>query len=255
MKTVLRYIVYDILRNRMVLAYTLFLLLMSATLFSIESNPGKGLLNLLNVILIVVPLVSIIFSTIHYYNSYEFIELLLAQPLPRRQLALGQFLGVGAALSLAFLIGVGLPVLLTGFSAAALSLVLTGVMLTLIFVALALLAAVRTRDKARGIGVALLLWFYFALLYNGIVLFLLFAFSDYPLEKAVIAFVSFNPIDLGRILVMLHTDASALMGFTGAVMQQFFGSGLGVFYAVTIMLLWFALPLWGSVWSFAKKDF
>lgn len=64
MKTVLRYIAYDILRNRMVLAYTLFLLLMSATLFSIESNPGKGLLNLLNVILIVVPLVSIIFSTI-----------------------------------------------------------------------------------------------------------------------------------------------------------------------------------------------
>lgn len=255
MKTVLRYIAYDILRNRMVLAYTLFLLLMSATLFSIESNPGKGLLNLLNVILIVVPLVSIIFSTIHYYNSYEFIELLLAQPLPRRQLALGQFLGVGAALSLAFLIGVGVPVLLTGFSAAALSLVLTGVMLTLIFVALALLAAVRTRDKARGIGVALLLWFYFALLYNGIVLFLLFAFSDYPLEKAVIAFVSFNPIDLGRILVMLHTDASALMGFTGAMMQQFFGSGLGVLYAVVILLLWFALPLWGSVWSFGKKDF
>lgn len=255
MKTLLRYIAYDILRSRMIIAYTLFLLLMSATMFSIESNPGKGLLNLLNIVLIVVPLVSIIFSTIHYYNSYEFIELLLAQPIPRRRLAFGQFLGVGTALALAYLIGVGVPVLLTGFSAAALSLVLTGVMLSFIFVALALLAAVRTRDKARGIGVALLLWFYFALLYNGIVLFLLFAFSDYPLEKAVIAFVSFNPIDLGRILVMLHTDASALMGFTGAVMQQFFGSGWGVLYAVVIMLLWFVLPLWGSVRSFSRKDF
>nr|WP_290941068.1 hypothetical protein [Haliscomenobacter sp.] len=122
---------------------------MSATMFSIESNPGKGLLNLLNIVLIVVPLVSIIFSTIHYYNSYEFIELLLAQPIPRKRLAFGQFLAVGIALSLAFLIGVGIPVLLTGFSAAALSLVLTGVFLTLIFVALAMLAAVRTRDKAR----------------------------------------------------------------------------------------------------------
>jgi Cu-processing system permease protein len=239
----------------MVIAYTLFLLLMSATLFSIENNPGKGLLNLLNVVLIVVPLVSIIFSTIHYYNSYEFIELLLAQPLPRKQLALGQFLGVGAALCLAYLIGVGVPILISSFSIASLSLVGMGLILTLIFVALALLAAVRTRDKARGIGVALLLWFYFALLYNGLVLFLLFAFSDYPLENAVIAFVSFNPIDLGRILVMLHTDASALMGFTGALMQQFFGSGLGVLYALVIMLLWFVLPLWGSVWSFNRKDF
>ena len=155
MSILLRYIAYDILRNRMIIAYTLFLLLMSATMFSIESNPGKGLLNLLNIVLIVVPLVSIIFSTIHYYNSYEFIELLLAQPIPRKRLAFGQFLGVGIALSLAFLIGVGIPVLLTGFSAAALSLVLTGVFLTLIFVALAMLAAVRTRDKARGIGVAI----------------------------------------------------------------------------------------------------
>ncbi|HPH20823.1 MAG TPA: ABC transporter permease, partial [Haliscomenobacter sp.] len=109
MSILLRYIAYDILRNRMIIAYTLFLLLMSATMFSIESNPGKGLLNLLNIVLIVVPLVSIIFSTIHYYNSYEFIELLLAQPIPRKRLAFGQFLGVGIALSLAFLIGVGIP--------------------------------------------------------------------------------------------------------------------------------------------------
>nr|WP_290927944.1 hypothetical protein [Haliscomenobacter sp.] len=93
MSILLRYIAYDILRNRMIIAYTLFLLLMSATMFSIESNPGKGLLNLLNIVLIVVPLVSIIFSTIHYYNSYEFIELLLAQPIPRKRLAFGQFLG------------------------------------------------------------------------------------------------------------------------------------------------------------------
>jgi hypothetical protein len=36
-----------------------------------------------------------------------------------------------------------------------------------------------------------------------------------------------NPIDLGRILFLMKFDIAALMGYTGAVFQRFFGSGLG----------------------------
>ena len=46
-------------------------------------------------------------------------------------------------------------------SSTGLSIIATGVMLTFVFVAIAFLGAVCTRDKARGIGVALLLWFLF----------------------------------------------------------------------------------------------
>ena len=76
-----KYVMYDILRNRFVMLYTLFLLLVTFSMFSLDSDPGKSTLSLLNIILLVVPLVSIIFTTIHFFNSYEFIELLLAQPL------------------------------------------------------------------------------------------------------------------------------------------------------------------------------
>ena len=74
----------DILRNRIVLLYTVFLFLTSFSMFSLEDNTAKGLLSLLNIILIIIPLVNIIFSTIYVYNSAEFIELLVSQPLKRK---------------------------------------------------------------------------------------------------------------------------------------------------------------------------
>jgi Cu-processing system permease protein len=67
--------------------------------------------------LIVLPLVSIVFGTIHYYNSYEFIELMLAQPMSRQKIILSEYAGVAFSLAGAFLIGVGIPVLLFSFNA------------------------------------------------------------------------------------------------------------------------------------------
>ena len=68
-----RYVLYDILRNRIIIAYTLFLLLVSFSMFRMEENGSKAMLSLLNIVVIVLPLVSLVFTTIHYYNSSEFI--------------------------------------------------------------------------------------------------------------------------------------------------------------------------------------
>lgn len=254
MKTLVKYVLYDILRNRIVLAYTVFLFLISVSLFYLEDNPAKGTLGLLNIILIVLPLVSIVFATIHFYNSYEFIELLVAQPLQRSRIFMSQYIGVASSLVFAFLIGVGLPVLLFNPSEIGLVLVLSGTALTLVFVSLAFLASVISRDKAKGIGISLMLWFYFALIYDGLVLFFLFAFSDYPLEKMMVVLTALNPVDLGRIIIILKMDISALMGYTGAVYKDFFGTNWGMIYAFSIMLIWIAAPLWISVRFFGKKD-
>ena len=133
-------------------------------------------------------------------------------------------------------------------------LVVCGLLLTLAFVSMAFLATVLSRDKARGIGVALLLWFFFTILYDGIVLMSMFAFSDYPLEKAVIGLAFLNPVDLARIAMLLQLDAAALMGYTGALFQHFFGSTVGAGLSFLAMLLWIVLPLWLAVRVFRKKD-
>jgi Cu-processing system permease protein len=94
MKKIIKYVFTDILRNKIVLGYTLFLLLLSFSVFNLEDNTSKGLLSLLNIMLIMVPLVSIIFSTIYVYNSSEFIELLVSQPLKRKSLWISLFTGL-----------------------------------------------------------------------------------------------------------------------------------------------------------------
>jgi Cu-processing system permease protein len=133
------------------------------------------------------------------------------------------------------------------------ALLLAGSLLTLVFTSIAFFAAVRSKDKARGIGAVLLLWFYFALIYDGLVLLILFAFSDYPMEKATLLLSSLNPIDLGRIYLMLQMDVSALMGYTGATYKDFFGSSAGMIYTFGILLLWMIVPLLLSLLSFNKK--
>jgi Cu-processing system permease protein len=249
-----KYVLYDIVRSRVILAYTAFLFLVSFTLFNMEENSSKAILSLLNIILIVVPLISMIFTTIHFYNSYEFIELMLSQPMSRRQILLSEYGGVSLSLISSFLIGVGIPVLFYSPDSIGMALLFNGVALTLIFTSLAFLTSVLARDKARGIGFALLLWFYFALIYDGLVLLILFSFNDYPLEKLTLALSALNPIDLARISIMLKMDVSALMGYTGAVYKDFFGSSAGMLFTTGIMLLWVILPLAWALRIFRNKD-
>ena len=212
------------------------------------------MLSLLNIVLIVLPLVSLVFTTVHFYNSYEFIELMLSQPLSRTRILISEYSGVALSLLSAFLIGVGIPVLLFSADDTGFALLFTGASLTLVFTSIAFLASVKARDKARGIGAALLLWFYFALIYDGLVLLILFAFNDYPLEKLTLFLSALNPIDLGRIFIILKMDISALMGYTGALYKDFFGSGTGMLFTSGIMFLWIIVPLWLAVRQFKKKD-
>ncbi|MDX1911646.1 MAG: ABC transporter permease subunit [Saprospiraceae bacterium] len=254
MLRIVKYVLYDILHNRIVIGYTLFLLAVSLGLFNLGDDPTKGLASLLNIVLIVTPLVSIVFATIHFYNASEFIELLAAQPVRRSVIVWSEFLGLAAAMKLSVLLGLGIPVALYAPNPTGLTLLVAAIGLSVVFVSLAVLAAVLTRDKAKGIGIALLLWFYFALLYDALVLFLMFAFADYPLEKAMIAVVALNPIDLARVVVMLQMDISALMGYTGALFREFLGTAWGIAFAVSILLCWIFLPVWWALRVFRKKD-
>lgn len=249
-----RYVLYDILRSKVILGYTIFLLIVSCSVFQLEESESKSILSLLNIVLIAVPLISMIFTTIHYYNSYEFIELMLSQPLSRRNILLSEYVGVASSLLGAFLVGVGIPILLFSFNPTGLALLFTGSALTLVFTSIAFLASVIARDKSRGIGAALLLWFYFSLIYDGFVLLLLFSFSDYPMEKFTLLISALNPVDLGRIFIILKMDVSALMGYTGALYKDFFGSTSGMLFTVGIMLLWIVLPLWRALVVFKRKD-
>lgn len=244
----------DILRSKIIIAYTAVLLTISLSIFNLEDNTSKALLSLLNIILLIVPLVSLIFSTIYMYNANEFVELLVAQPVKRSRLFISMFAGLSLSLLIAFSVGIAIPVLLFEGSATAFIMTLAGLALTVIFVALAVLGAVITRDKAKGIGIAIMLWLYFSLLYDGILLLLMFQFSDYPLEKPMMAACALNPVDLARVMILLKMDVSALMGYTGAIFKEFLGAQTGIIFSWFILFLWMIVPLTVAVRKFKLKD-
>src|SRR5690554_1464848 len=144
MNKVIKHVVLDILRNKIVVAYTVFLFVFSMGLFLMEDSPEKSMASMLTINLTIIPLISMIFSAIYMYNSNEFIEFLAAQPLERKALWISIFCGLSLSLVLAFLIGCGIPILIFSNTAIGWTMLLMGVLLTVIFVSIALLASVYT---------------------------------------------------------------------------------------------------------------
>ena len=254
MNRIIKIILLDILKSKIVLAYTFILAILSWSSFALEDNSAKGILTILNVILFTVPLVSILFATIYLYNSSEFIELLLSQPIKRRKIWISLFLGLSISMIIAFFVGAGIPLLVNSPDSVGIIMLLNGCLITVIFTALAFLSSILTRDKAKGIGIAIMTWLFFALLFDGLVLFLLFQFQDYPIENAMVGITAFSPIDLARIQILLHLDVSAMMGYTGAIFKDFFGTSTGLIVSFLLLSLWAIIPFFISLRKFNKKD-
>lgn len=254
MKTIIKYVLLDLLKNRIIIVYTLILALLAVSVLNLDDNPSKGLLSLLNVSLIFVPIITILFSTIYFFNSIEFTELLLCQPIRRHNVILSEYLALALALSAAYIIGIGLPLFFLVSGTASLILVLTGVLLTLIFSSIALLIFVKSKDKTKGIGIAIITALFFTLLFDGLLIAFIYSFSDYPIDQAVVGIIALNPIDLGRVLMLLQLDVAVLMGYSGALFKKFLGSVTGSIFSVGCMLLWIAIPLLLSLRIFRKKD-
>lgn len=257
---ILKYSFYDLIRSKWTLFYCLFYAVLTLSLFALSTDVSKVIITLLNIILVLVPLIAIIFGVLSYYNSREFVELLLAQPIKRTSIFIGQYLGVSLSLSLSLLLGVGVPFLFYGIFASTeilnyFTLLIMGVVLSMIFSGIGFLIALKFQNKIKGFSIAIFTWLFLAVIYDGIFLLLLAAFSDYPLETFALSASMFNPIDLSRILLLLKLDISALMGYTGAVFQKFLGSYSGILLAAGILMLWVMAPVLGIRRLALRKDF
>jgi len=257
---VVKYQLRDASRSRWLMVYTAFFLLATEGLLRFTGDGEKTLLSLMTVVLFVVPLVTLVLGTVYLYGAREFTELLLAQPVSRRSLFAGLYLGLTLPLTAAITAGVGIPLLahpatIGAQQGAFVVLLLVGVALTALFTAIAFVIAVRTDDRLRGLTAGIGVWLAFALVYDGLVLVLITVFSDFPLERPLLAATFVNPIDLARVLLLLRLDVSALMGYTGAVFQRFFGSGLGAAAAGGALLCWIVVPIALGARAFVRKDF
>ena len=257
---ILKYSFKDLSRSRWSYVYFLFYLLLGFTLLFLNSDLSGAVITMMNVIIVLVPLIGTIFGVMYYYDSKEFTELLLAQPVKRSSIFLGQYFGVAISLAASLVFGLGIPFVAYGlFQSAAIfdftMLLITGVFLTFIFTALAFNIALSNENKIKGFGFAILLWLFLAVIYDGIFLMALVHFQEYPIDKFALIATMGNPIDLSRILIILKLDISALLGYTGAVFKNFFGTSFGSILSLSLLAVWVIIPVWRISAKAKKKDF
>ncbi|PWN07985.1 ABC transporter permease [Rhodohalobacter mucosus] len=250
-----------LLRAKWVIGYGLIFLLLTDSLFRFAGDGTEVWVSVSNIMLLLIPMISLIYGILYIYQSRDYLELLLTQPVSRSALFWGLYTGISAPLTVAFLVGSILPLAwhggLTEGTGSPLFLVLgLGSLLTFIFVGLGFVMGLWFYDdKIKGFGFSIIIWLFMAVIYDGLIMVIIFLLGDYPLETGIIAITMLNPMDLARIMILIEFDISALMGYTGAVFNRFFGTAMASVLSVTMLSLWLIVPSWTGLRLFSRKDF
>lgn len=251
----LKYELINVLRARWLFFYGAGFFVFTLSILQFGGDSDKVVASLLNFVLLLAPIVSILYSSMYWYNSESFTIMLLTQPLKRSHIFLASWSAVFLALSGSFAIGTSLALTFfhqSGFDTTLL--IIIGIVLTGIYAGLGTLIAVFINDRMKGIGVTFLAWLYFAIIHDALIFGVVSVFSDYPVEIPALTLASLNPIDLARMTLLLSLDLSAMMGYTGRILQTFLSKPAGLITVVVLLAFWLTVPLFIGVKIFKKKD-
>ncbi len=251
----------DAIRNRWFFFFAiLFIILDSTASYSGITNIGdrtflKPAVSLLNLSLILVPLTALIMGANSFTGARESWELLLIQPISRKEAMLGKYIGLGAAITATILLGfcsAGVILILNiGYEEISrfLLLIALSVLLALVFLSIATFVSIILGEKAKSIGISFVLWFWFVIIYDFILVAITLSFGE-----IIIALLFLNPADLVRTILVTSLGSAALIGPAGAVLNNTFGSFTGLMLSFFVLLVWLFLPLILALFIFERKD-
>jgi len=254
----------DAIRSRWLFFFSGVFLMLSAGI--VYFGPGgmldlaRSTASLLHLVLFLVPLFALVLGSLSLAGSRESLSLFLAQPLTRREVFIGKYLGLGLAIALGLLVGFGGAGIILAFytgtqgTAPFLIFVLLSLLLAWSFLSISFLSSVLFLEKVRALGFALFLWFWFAVFYDLVLIGLITSFEDIPYKSILLTMLFFNPIDLMRTLVLLSIGLSALLGPTGAVLDKMLGGFWGGFASALSLFVWLFIPLIRAALIFERKD-
>jgi Cu-processing system permease protein len=253
---ILKYECLNILRNKWLIIYALLIAALTFALIIVGGSFSKALLSISNVIVVLVPLVSLLFTVVYWYYNEKYTEMLLTQPISRKSIFFARFLALVGSQSLSVSIGLLVPFLFyNGLSKGVFLNVLVAVLLTLTFVAIGLWIAINFNDRMKGVGLALGVWFFFSVIYDGLILLLLISLKEYPLDLLSGILGVSNPIGLGRVILLMFHNGSLLLGYAGSLAYKLLTQNSGYLVAIIVALLWLVIPLSFAKNKMLKKDF
>lgn len=254
----------DRIRNRWVIAvaaiFTLFAL--AIAYFGAAQQGEVGLRNievtiasLVSLVIYLIPLIALIlgYDAIVGERERGSLDLLLSMPITRLELLLGKFLGLSAALASSTLAGFGLVGLLLAYQLDIGALyhyagfMLSAILLGMVFLSLALMVSVISKDRARASGGAIAVWFLFVLVYDLALLGILVLTGGSFGEQLFPVLLLLNPADVFRILnIFTMQDIKVLYGLATVFPESLASPWL----LGSVMIAWIGLPLTVALWRF-----
>ena len=219
--------------------------------------------SLVQLVLLLVPLVSLLIGVLSLAPERGAAELLFSQPVSRRTILLGKLLGLFEALVGAQALGFGAAGLVI-FSqsgsegiAGFLMLFAASAALTAIFLGLAALlaAAAIGRRRTRALALALVVWFVAVVLFDVAALGLASLLPSGPASRVLIVAVIVNPVDAVRTATLLGIEGAAAFGAASLAFLRFTKGpwGAGALLGLSL-LFWIAVPALAAVERLRRTD-
>jgi Cu-processing system permease protein len=217
--------------------------------------------SLLSLVLYLVPLVSLMMATQSFAGGAVENEILFSQPISRSEVMIGKVLGLFASMSAATLAGFGLGGLVIATQAdtddiwgypifVALSLVLS-----LVFLSLAALVSMISRRQTKAFGLALLIWFFFVIFYDLLVLGGSLLLRERTANYFIFGSLFGNPVDMVRVAGLISLQGEEIFGPAGAALVKFLGGEtFGAAALVLSLLVWIAVPMLLSLRLLKRQD-
>lgn len=261
MNTAMKYQWMMMIRSKWLMSFAILFAILSSTVIANSGHETAGVFTrstaaLLNLSLLLVPLVALLAGSLFIAGEKEDgrLALILTYPISVRSLTFGLY--VGSCISL-------WTVIAFGYGSASVALFATGgawstffflsfaltIILTSIFLSLALLIGLVASNRLQALGVSLFIWAFFVLFYEFIILALL---SIAPKQWTILLFalsIAFNPVELMRVWTVTAMKSSALFGPELYEWSKWAESVSGQLTFIAIACAWVIVPLFlVNVW-------
>lgn len=217
--------------------------------------------SLLNLVLYLVPLVALVMATLSFSAERGTTELLFSQPISRADILCGKLAGLFACTAGATCFGFGVSGILiaarSGNDGSLRYAIFVGLalLLTLAFLSLGSMIAIVVNNRAKALGTALFLWFFFVIFYDLLVIGMTFLFKERTANAFIFLSLFGNPVDLVRVSGLINLGGTTVFGAAGAALMKFLG---GVVLSNVLLIAglaaWTAGPIVVSMRRLNRQD-
>ncbi|MFB3813352.1 MAG: ABC transporter permease [Terriglobales bacterium] len=258
------------IRNRWVLSFAVVfaVLTLAISYFGMVTSAVVGFqsftrtsASLLNLVLYLVPLVSLTMSALSFTGDRGYIELIFSQPVTRTEVLLGKLAGLVMSFAAATFFGFGISGFVVAWNSGTegmarfLTLVCLTLVLAVVFAGLGALVAIVAESRNKAFVTVLALWFFFVLFYDLMVIGGALLLKQRTANLLVFLSLFGNPVDLARVSSLIALGGATIFGAAGSALLKFLGGGVASFAMLCgALIFWSIVPVLLARFALQRRD-